>query len=250
MKLPRLSGLLIALCCLVSAAHAEEFKLAVGANFAVPAERLAAAFKQETGHQAVISTGATGKFYTQIVNGAPFDILLSADAQTPAKLEESGQGVKGSRFTYAVGKLVLWSAKPGLVDDKGEVLRKGDFQHLAIANPATAPYGAAAVETLKAMGLYDSVLAKIVQGENIAQAHQFVATGNAELGFVALSQVFKDGAPVGGSLWRVSDKLYGEIRQDAVLLEPGKDNAAAKAFLAYLKSDKATTLIKSFGYER
>ncbi|WP_341678915.1 molybdate ABC transporter substrate-binding protein [Niveibacterium sp. SC-1] len=250
MKLLRLSCLLLVLSGMLGAAHAEEFKLAVAANFAATVERLAAAFKQESGHQAVISTGATGKFYTQIVNGAPFDILLSADAHTPLKLEEGGLGVKGSRFTYAVGKLALWSAKPGLVDDKGEVLRKGEFQHLAIANPATAPYGAAAVEALKALGLYDTLLPKLVQGESIAQAHQFVASGNAELGFVALSQVFKDGAPVGGSLWRVSDKLYGEIRQDAVLLEVGKDNAAARAFLAYLKSDKATALIKSFGYER
>ncbi len=238
---------LIAMACITNA-NAEETQIAVAANFAAPVQKIAAEFEKQTGHKAIIATGATGKFYAQIVNGAPFDILLAADDETPAKLEKEGQSVTGKRFTYAIGKLVLWSPKPAIVDVNGDVLKRGGFDHLSIANPKVAPYGAAAVETLKALGAYETVQAKLVMGENIAQTHQFVATGNALLGFVALSQVLKDGK-IDGSSWVVPEKLYSPIRQDAVLLNRGKDNKAAAAFLEFLKSNKtAKEIILSYGY--
>ena len=194
---------LAVLLALPLASHADEVKVAVAANFTAPMQKIAAAFEKDTGHKAVVSTGATGAFYAQIKNGAPFEVFLSADDETPARLESEGSGAKGSRFTYAVGKLVLWSAKPGYVDGKGDVLKKGGFEHISLANPKTAPYGAAGVEVLKKLGVYDTLSSKIAQGENISQAQQFVATGNAELGFVALSQVWKDGAIQSGSAWIV-----------------------------------------------
>ncbi|HRD34658.1 MAG TPA: molybdate ABC transporter substrate-binding protein [Rhodocyclaceae bacterium] len=241
-----LSALAIALPSF--AAQAAEVLVAVAANFTTPMQQIAADFEKETGHKAVLSFGATGKFYAQIVNGAPFDVFLSADASTPEKLENEGHVVAGSRFTYAVGTLTLWSAKPDFVDDKGEVLRSGDFRHLAIANPKTAPYGAAAIATLTKLQLLDAVQGRFVQGENIAQTLQFVSTGNAELGFVALSQVFKDGVITSGSAWVVPEELHDPIRQDAALLVRGKDNRAAAALLDYLKGEKAHAVIKSFGY--
>jgi molybdate transport system substrate-binding protein len=231
-------------------AHAAETQVAVAANFTGPAQKIAAEFEKQSGHKAVVSTGSTGKFYAQIVNGAPFDILLAADDTTPAKLEKGGHSVAGKSFTYAVGKLVLWSTKSAIVDDKGEVLKRGGFDHLSIANPKLAPYGAAAVETLKALGLYDTLQSRLVMGENIAQAHQFVATGNALLGFVALSQVIsKNGdGRIEGSYWIVPEKLYSPIRQDAALLNKGKDNKAAAAFLEFLKGKTAQDIILSYGY--
>lgn len=232
-----------------SAARADEVQVAVAANFTAPSKLIAADFEKETGHQAVLSFGATGKFYAQIKNGAPFEVLLSADDTTPAKLEEEGAAVPGSRFTYATGKLVLWSAKPGFVDDQGKVLEKGDFKRLAIANPKTAPYGAAAVETLTALKLLDALQPRFVQGENIAQTHQFVLSGNAELGFVALSQVMDGGKIGAGSAWLVPPGLHEPIHQDAVLLNAGKGKPAAEAWLDYLKGDKARAVIKSFGYD-
>lgn len=230
-------------------ARADEVQVAVAANFTAPAKQIAADFEKETGHEAMLSFGATGKFYAQIKNGAPFEVLLTADDTTPAKLETEGAAVAGSRFTYATGKLVLWSATPGVVDDQGKVLEKGDFKHLAIANPKTAPYGAAAVETLTALKLLDAVQPKFVRGENIAQTHQFVLSGNAELGFVALSQVMDDGKIGAGSAWVVPAELHEPIHQDAVLLNAGKGKAAAEAWLDYLKGDKAGAVIKSFGYD-
>ena len=229
-------------------AQAEEVQVAVAANFTAPAKLIAARFEKETGHKAVLSFGATGKFYAQIRNGAPFEVLLAADDTTPARLEEEGMAVPGSRFTYAVGQLVLWSADPDLVDDKGEVLAKGRFRHLAIANPKTAPYGAAAIETLTALNLLEAVEPKLVQGENIAQTHQFVMSGNAQLGFVALSQVWKDDRLTSGSAWVVPETLHQPIRQDAVLLERGKGNAAAVAWLDFLKGEEARAVIHAFGY--
>jgi molybdate transport system substrate-binding protein len=244
------SALAILSCCVVAVpASADEVKVAVAANFTAPMQKIAADFEKDTGHKALVSSGATGAFYAQIKNGAPFEVFLSADDETPAKLEGEGLGVKGTRFTYAIGKLVLWSAKPGYVDASGEVLQKGAFQHLSIANPKTAPYGAAGVEVLKKKGLYDALQAKVVQGENISQAHQFVATGNAELGFVALSQVWKDGALTSGSAWIVPASEYSPIRQDAILLSTGANKPAADALLKYLKGDKAKAVIKSYGYE-
>jgi len=240
---------LLFLACPTGAVRADEVQIAVAANFTAPAKLIAADFEKDTGHKAQLAFGATGKFYAQIRNGAPFEVLLAADDETPARLEQEGAAVAGTRFTYATGRLVLWSAKPGYVDDKGEVLTKGGFRHIAIANPKLAPYGAAAVEVLAAMKLIDLVQPKFVQAENIAQAYQFIATGNAELGFVALSQVFKDGRIGEGSAWVVPANLHQPIKQDAVLLDKGKGKPAAEAWLSFLKGDKAKAVIRSFGYE-
>lgn len=233
----------------VGSASADEVQVAVAANFTAPMKTIAADFEKTTGHKAALSFGATGKFYAQIKNGAPFDILLAADDETPAKLEKENLGVADSRFTYAIGKLVLWSAKPGFVDDQGEVLRKGGFEHIALASPKLAPYGAAAVEVMTRLGLMRALEPKFVQGENIAQTYQFVSTGNAELGFVALSQVYEGGKLKSGSGWIVPSAMHSPIRQDAVLLSRAKGNLAAEALLKYLKSDKARAVIKAYGYD-
>lgn len=234
---------------LAGSAYGAEVQVAVAANFAAPFQKIATSFHADTGHTAVAVVGSTGKFYAQIRAGAPFDVLLAADDETPRKMEGEGLAVKGQRFTYAIGKLVLWSAKAGLVDPQGEALKKGNFEHLALANPKLAPYGAAGVEVLKAMGLYDALAGKIVQGESIAQAHQFVSTGNAELGFLALSQVAPPDKPAIGSWWLVPSKYYTPILQDAALLTKGSSNPAASALLKYLKGNKAKAVIKSYGYE-
>ncbi len=229
-------------------AHAGEVQVAVAANFTGPMQVIAPLFERDTGHKTSLSFGATGKFYAQIVNGAPFEVLLSADDETPARLVKENQAVAGTPFTYAIGTLVLWSADPKLVDAKGEILKKGGFRHLAIANPKTAPYGAAAMQTMDKLGVVDNLKPLFVQGENIAQTHQFVSTGAAELGFIAFSQVIKNGQIGSGSGWIVPGKLYDPIRQDAVVLAKGKDNPAALALMNYLKGDKAKAVIKSFGY--
>ncbi len=239
----------LAILTLLQQAFAAEVNVAVAANFTAPMQRIAQAFEQETGHRAVLSFGSTGNFYAQIRNGAPFQVLLAADDETPLKLEKDGLGIAGSRFTYATGRLVLWSRQPGLVDDKGEVLRSGRFQRIALASPKLAPYGAAAMETLTKMGVLNALQPRLVQGDNIAQAYQFVATENAQLGFVALSQVFSDGRIAQGSGWIVPADLHSPIRQDAVLLQPGKDNAAAAALLSFLRGEKARAAIRAFGYE-
>jgi molybdate transport system substrate-binding protein len=230
-------------------AHAAEVSVAVAANFTAPMNAIAAEFTKDTGHVAKPAFGATGKFYAQIKNGAPFQMLLSADDETPAKLAQEGLADSASRFTYAIGTLVLWSAKPGYVDAKADVLKKGQFNKLALANPKLAPYGKAAVEVLTGLGLLDAVTPKFVFGENIAQTFQFASTGNAELGFVALSQVMKDGKIANGSAWVVPAKLHTPIRQDAVILNAGRGNTAAEALMKYLKSDKAKAIIKSYGYD-
>jgi len=247
----KLSGWMV--CCLLliisSIASAGEVPVAVAANFTAPMKRIAADFEKDTGHKAVLSFGASGKFYAQIKNGAPYQVFLSADDEKPTQLIKDGLTVAGSRFTYAVGTLVLWSAKPGFVDAKGAVLAKGHFNKLSIANPKLAPYGLAAIETLKKLGLLSTLQPKFVQGENISQTHQFISTGNAELGFVALSQVMKSGKIASGSAWVVPAKLHSPIRQDAVLLSAGKDNAAARALMTYLKTDKVRKIIRAYGYE-
>jgi molybdate transport system substrate-binding protein len=230
-------------------AVAADVPVAVAANFAGPIEAIANAFEAESGHKLLVSTGATGKFYAQIQSGAPFEVLLSADQPTPAKLIAEGLAVKESRFTYAIGRLVLWSTKPGLVDEQGAVLLRSGFERLAIADPALAPYGAAAVEVMKARGVYERLQPKLVIGSSIAQAHLFVASGNAELGFVALSQVIAPGQPASGSMWRVPASLHAPLQQDAVLLKPGQGRPAAAAFLAFLRSAKARELIAAYGYE-
>lgn len=227
---------------------ADEVQVAVAANFTAPIDEIGKAFNKATGHQLKVSTGASGKFYAQIKNGAPFQVFLSADEEKPAQLEKDGLAVQGSRFTYAIGKLVLWSADPAVVDAKGQVLVKNQFNKLAIANPKTAPYGEAAMETLGALKLKSLLEPKMVMGENISQTYQFVATGNAEIGFVALSQVTKDNKITSGSAWVVPEKLYSPIRQDAVLLVNGKDSAAARQLLIFLKGAEATKVIKSYGY--
>lgn len=243
-----LATLFAVLTC-TGAAHAGEVQVAVAANFAGPMDKLAAEFARDTGHKAIVASGATGKFYAQISNGAPFEVLLAADDETPARLEAEGQVVAGSRFTYAVGRLVLWSAKADYVDAGGAVLKTGDFKHLAIANPKTAPYGAAAVSTIDKLGLTAALQPRLVQGENIAQAWQFASTGNAELGFVAQAQVWRDGKFTSGSGWIVPATMHAPIRQDAALLTKGAANPAAQALLRYLRTDKAKALIRSFGYE-
>jgi molybdate transport system substrate-binding protein len=227
---------------------ADEVQVAVAANFTAPIDEIGKAFNKATGHQLKVSTGASGKFYAQIKNGAPFQVFLSADEEKPAQLEKDGLAVQGSRFTYAIGKLVLWSADPAVVDAKGQVLVKNQFNKLAIANPKTAPYGEAAMEALGALNLKSLLEPKMVMGENISQTYQFVATGNAEIGFVALSQVTKENKITSGSAWVVPEKLYSPIRQDAVLLVNGKDSAAARQFLIFLKGAEATKVIKSYGY--
>ena len=227
-------------------AFAAETQVAVAANFTAPAKDIAAAFKAATGDTAVLSFGSSGQFYTQISQGAPFEVFLSADADRPKKAEQDGLAAPGSRFTYAIGKLVLFSKTPGLVDGGGAVLTHGAFDKLAIANPAAAPYGAAAIETLKSMGVYDRLAPKIVQGESITQAYQFVETGAAELGFVAQSQVINE---PGGSRWLVPSTDYAPIEQQAILLHTGDSDPAAKAFLAFLKSPAAVAIIKRYGYE-
>jgi len=236
------------LMALLAPLYAAEVSVAVAANFAAPMQKIAQAFEQDTGHKAVLSFGSTGMLYAQIRNGAPYQILLAADEETPNKLEKEALGVVGSRFTYATGKLVLWSKQPGFVDEKGDVLRTAKFERIAIANPKLAPYGAAAMETMSKLAILQQLQARIVQGDNIAQTYQFVATENAQLGFVALSQVFVDGKIAQGSGWIVPAGAHAPIRQDAILLTKGRDSAAAVALLQYLRGERAKSLIRSYGY--
>ena len=249
---PSLSRLVAALGASLFAGltHAAEVHIAVAANFTAPLNEIAAEFEKDSGHKVIAAFGPTGGLYTQIKHGAPFEVFLAADDSTPARLETEGEILAGSRFTYAIGKLVLWSATEGYVDVGGEVLRRNEFNHLSIGNPKTAPYGLAATQVLARLGLSEAVKPKLVEGTNITQAYQFVATGNAELGFVALSQVYKDGQVTSGSAWIVPEDMYEPIRQDAVILNKGRDNPAAAALVDYLKGPKAAAVIKSYGYDR
>jgi molybdate transport system substrate-binding protein len=226
------------------AAHAADTNVAVAANFTDPAKEIARLFEAGTGHKAILSFGATGQLHAQITQAAPFQVFLSADRTTPRKLVDDGLAAGDSLFTYAIGKLVLFSASAGLVQGE-RTLRDAKFERIAIANPVTAPYGAAAVEAMKALGVHERLAGKIVQGGNIAQTFQFVDTGNAELGFVALSQVIERR---GGSRWIVTPDLYTPIRQDAVLLKNGAGSAAARAFVAFLKGPQALAVIEKYGY--
>ena len=232
-----------------SPAMADTVQVAVASNFVGAMDALVPAFQKISGHQVAIVPGSTGKFYAQIKSGAPFEVFLSADQGTPAKLEKEGLAVPQTQFTYARGRLVLWSENPHFIDDGERALRAGKFQHISLANPVTAPYGAAAIEVISHLGLESAFASKKVLGENIAQAHQFVATRNAELGFVAMSQVFKGGKLTSGSGWVVPQSLYAPLLQDAVLLKPGEKNEAALAFLQFLKTPEATSIIISLGYE-
>lgn len=246
----RRRSLLGALCALAFASHAAsalaaDTQVAVAANFTEPAKEIAAAFTAATGHKALLSFGSSGQFYAQLAHGAPYEVFLSADAERPQKAEQEGLGVPGTRFTYAVGKLVLYSKTPGLADG-GKALKSSGFTKLAVADPVAAPYGAAAVQTLQKLGIYDAVKPKVVTGSSITQTYQFVATGAADLGFVALSQVI--GEP-GGSRWLVPQADYAPIEQQAILLVTGQKNPAATAFVAFLKGPKARAIIKRYGYE-
>ena len=245
----RLHGLGLALALLAfgpSVAAAAVTQVAVAANFMEPAKAIATAFKAATGHDAILSFGSSGQFYAQIAHGAPFEVFLSADADRPKKAERDGLGVPGARFTYAVGRLVLYSKTPGLVDANGAVLRTGRFEKLAIADPLAAPYGAAAVATMTKMGVYKRLKPKLVTGTSITQAYQFVDTGAAELGFVAWSQVIN--VP-GGSRWPAPASYHAPIEQQAILLRTGEKNPAARAFLAFLTSPAAVAIIRRYGYE-
>lgn len=233
----------------VASAQTGDVTVAVASNFTAPMQQVAQAFERDTGYQTRLSFGGTGALYAQIKNGAPFDVFLAADSKTPAKLAREGIADASSQFTYATGQLVLWSTKPTLVDAKGEVLRQGDFARIAMADPELAPYGAAARQVLQHRGLWHTMAPKIVQGKNIGQTFQFVSSGNVALGFVALSQVYKNGAIQSGSGWVVPDDQYAPIKQDAILLNVGRDNHAARALMDYLQSDSARAIIESYGYQ-
>ncbi len=224
---------------------AGEIRVAVASNFSGAIRALAARFEANSGDEVTLVFGSTGKHYAQIRNGAPFDAFFAADRKRPELLEEEGMALPGSRFTYAIGKVVLWSPKAGYVDPRGDVLTSGDFSYLAIANPRLAPYGRAAEEILRARGLWDDLNTRMVRGENIGQAFQFVWSGNAALGFVAASQVKSPERPLQGSLWEVPQALYTPVEQQAVLLT---ENAVARAFLAFVKSDESRALVREFGY--
>jgi molybdate transport system substrate-binding protein len=239
---------IIGLMTVSMSSHAEATIVAVAANFTKPMTEIAELFEKTTGHSAKLSFGASGKFVAQIENAAPFEVFLAADDKNTAKLEQSGLAVANSHFTYAIGKLVLWSATANLVDDQGEILNKGGFKHIALADPKLAPYGAAAIEVLKNKNLLSKLQPLFVQGENIAQTYQFVSTGNAELGFVALSQVMENGKVISGSAWQIPENLYTPIRQDVVLLKKGEENPAAPALIAFLKSPEAQAIISKYGY--
>lgn len=241
----RLLAVLIVLFA-ASPAAAAETRVAVAANFAEPANAIAARFKARTGHDATLSFGSSGQFYAQIANGAPYEVFLSADRERPEKAEAEGLGVAGSRFTYAIGRLVLYSKSPGLVDGRGAVLSQGRFQKLAIADPRTAPYGVAAVETMKKRRVYQALQPRLVQGTSITQAYQFVETGAAEVGFVAASQLI---GVKGGSRWLVPASDHTPIDQQAVLLKTGANSAAAQAFIRFLKGPEARAIIQRYGYE-
>ncbi|MGN6828715.1 molybdate ABC transporter substrate-binding protein [Paucibacter sp. M5-1] len=241
---------MLLLIVLLGRVHAAEVQVAVAANFSAAMQKIAQAFEQDSGHQVRLAFGSTGKFYAQIRNGAPFQLLLAADDTTPERLVAEGLGLAESRFSYATGRLVLWSKQPGLVDAQGAVLRKaGAFERIALADPKVAPYGAAAIQALGKLGLLEALTPKFVQGESIAQTYQFIATENAALGFVALSQVQVDGRIAHGSAWIVPAHLHEPIRQDALLLKAGLGNPAAAALLQYLRGDKARAIIRAHGYE-
>ncbi len=228
-------------------ALAGEVRLAIASNFHDAAEHLATQFTEATGHSSRISYGSTGKLYAQIRHGAPFDVFLAADQERPRLMEKSGSGVAGTRFTYAVGKLALWSPDPEAFKDPETFLRAGDIRHMAIANPKTAPYGLAARQTLEHLGLWAALESRLVRGESIAQTFQFVATGNAKAGFVALAQLRDDHE--GGARWEVPDTYHDPIAQQAILLERGRDNEAARAWLAFLASGEAQNIIRQYGYD-
>jgi len=244
-------AMVLFLCGLMSSPlQASEVSVAVASNFAGPMERLVPLFQKESGHTVKVTLGASGKLNLQIRGKAPFDAFLSADEELPRLLVQDGLAVTGSRFAYATGNLVLWSAQPGLVDEKASVLNKGNFNMLAIANPRFSPYGVAAKETLTKLTMWNSIQEKLMKGESVTETRQLVVTEKADLAFIALSQLMRDGKMVeGGSWWQVPSEMHKPINQNAVLLTGAKDPVAAKAFLAFLKSEKARAVMRGFGYE-
>ncbi len=233
------------LCAVASAqAAAGQVRLAVATNFAAAVQDIAAAFEAATDHTVVLSFGSTGQLFAQITQGAPYDVFIAADQVRPRKAVEDGLGIAGSRFTYAAGRLAFYSATPGLVPGE-DLLRAGSFDKIAIANPVTAPYGEAAIEVMDALGVGDRLAAKLVRGTDVGQVFQFIATGNAEVGFVALSQVVDR---EDGSFWVVPEELHTPIAQDAILLTEAAGNDAAVAFLAFLRGPEARTIKESYGY--
>ena len=241
--------MLAASLLLATSTNAAEVKVAVAANFAQPMKDIAAEFEKDTGHKLNLTQGATGKFYAQITNGAPFEVFLSADDETPSKLVKEGKAIAATQFTYAIGRLVLWSPDEKLVDHGGGVLKTDKFKFLSIANARVAPYGRAAVQTMQKLGVLTAIEPRVVQGESISQTYQFVTSGNAQLGFVALSQVWDSGKLKSGSAWIVPEDMHEQLRQDIVLLNPGKESKAATALVDYLKSDKARKVIERYGYK-
>ena len=235
----------ILLCVLQSAASAGEVRIAAASNFSTALRAIVERFEADTGHRVSMSFGSTGKHYAQIRNGAPFDVFFAADRQRPTLLEAEGIALSGSRFNYALGRLVLWSPESSFVDAEGDVLDGGDFRHLAIANPLLAPYGRAAQQVLQARGLWEDLQARLVRGENIAQAYQFVRSGNARLGFVAYAQVMQPGGTVEGSFWLVPESLHAPIEQQAVLL---RDTPAARDLLDFVRSEVSLAIIRDYGY--
>ena len=229
--------------------YAAEVMVAVASNFTSPMKRIAESFGRETGHQVRLSFGSTGSFYAQIRNGAPYHILFSADDETPQKLVSDGLAIDKSQFTYAMGRLVLWSPNKGYFDNNGDILKTQSIKKIAVANPQLAPYGLAAVQVLNKLGLYSNLESKLITGENITQTYQFIASGAVDLGFIALSQIYQEGVLANGSAWIVPSSYHAPIQQDAVLLKNGQDNEAAKALLLYMRTQKIKSLIKSYGYD-
>ncbi|MFT5716642.1 MAG: molybdate transport system substrate-binding protein [Oleiphilaceae bacterium] len=232
-------------CC----SFADQVRIAVAGNFYQPLKLISAQFSQLSGHELQVSVGSTGKLYAQIINGAPFDVLISADQIRPTKLAAQQLAIKKTQFTYAIGKLVLWSRDQSLIDNQGMHLKTGTLKHLAIANPKIAPYGEQAVNVLKNMGIYQQLASKLILGQSVGQTFQHLSTGSVQQGILALSQVMQDGTISSGSGWIIPDALYQPIQQDAILLNKGKNNAAAIAFLAYLKNPQSEKVIRSFGYQ-
>lgn len=249
MKLVKSLSLITVIYLFISPVYAKDIQVAVAANFTAPMKQIAQQFEKTSGYKVSLAFGSSGKFFAQIQNGAPYEIFLSADQAKPIAMEKAGLMVPGSRFTYAIGTLALWSPKAGVVKDGGEPLQSGQFNKLSLANPKLAPYGLAATQTLEKMHLTAATRAKWVQGENISQTYQFVASGNADIGFVALSQIMSNGKISSGSSWLVPSEYYSPIRQDAVLLKAGADDAGAKALLSYLQSDAARAIIHAYGYK-
>ena len=230
-------------------AQAAEIKVAVASNFANVLKEIAIEFQKDTGHQLAITPGATGKFYAQISNGAPFDVFLSADDETPRKLAQEGKAIASSQFTYAIGRLALWSPNLEMIDKNADILKTDKFKFIAIANAKVAPYGQAAVQTMQKLGVLTKIEPRVVQGESISQTYQFVSTGNAQLGFVALSQIVENGKIKTGSAWIVPEEMHEQLKQDAVVLQSCKHMSACQALIEYLKSEKAKKLMASYGYK-